>query len=330
MLAPVTEATAEEAALTQIGLASVALWPAFAADLATDSGIDIGLRQDGALQVAFDSDDRRALDEQLAVHRELGLASEWCSSPQCRTLEPLLSPQIRGGLFVRGDWQVDPRAVVTALIETLKRQEVVLHRHAIRRVRLGAQGRATGVELDDGTALMAGTVVVAAGAHSAAVTGLPARVAPPVRPVKGEILRLQADPADVPFTRTIRGSVEGRSVYLVARSNGEVVVGATMQEAGFDTTVRAGAVHDLLHAAISLVPALEELRLVEALAGLRPGTPDNAPLLGPSPVPGLVFATGHHRNGVLLAPFTADAILHVLAGDGLPGEAASLSARRFG
>jgi glycine oxidase len=329
MLAPVTEATAEEAALTRIGLASAALWPAFAADLATATGIDVGLRQEGTLQVAFDSDDRRALEEQYALHRQLGLESEWCSSRRCRTLEPLLSPNVRGGVFAPGDWQVDPRAVVTALIAALRFHEVPLRRLGVRRVRVGARGRATGVDLDDGTVLTAQTVVVCAGAHSAVAIGLSADVAPRVRPVKGEILRLQADPAEMPFTRIIRGSVEGRSVYLVPRSNGEVVIGATMQEAGFDTSVRAGAVHDLLHAAISLVPAIEELRMVETSAGLRPGTADNAPLLGPSTVDGLVFATGHHRNGVLLAPFTADVISRVLAGEDLPGEAGFLSARRF-
>jgi glycine oxidase len=140
---------------------------------------------------------------------------------------------------------------------------------------------------------------------------------------------LQADPAGLPFTRNIRAIVEGRAVYLVARLNGEVVVGATTQEAGFDTTVRAGAVHDLLHAAVDVVPAIEELALVEARAGLRPATPDNAPLLGPSSTPGLVIATGHYRHGMLLAPFTADTVMAVLAGGALPVEAAALHPGRF-
>jgi glycine oxidase len=328
MLAPVTEATVAESALTRAGLASIARWPTFAADLEADTGMQVGLRQDGTLQVAFDPDDRRALDELLAVHRQLGLTSEWCSSRRCRELEPLLSPSVRGGLLVRGDWQVDPRAVVVALMEAVTGQGGTLDHRQVRALCL-IHDRVTGVELDDGTVVTAGTVLLAAGARSAGLAGLPPGLTPPVRPVKGEILRLRADPGDPPFARTIRGSVEGRSVYLIARSTGEVVIGATVQEAGFDTTVRSGAVHDLLHAAIDLVPAVEELEFVEARSGLRPGTPDNGPILGSAPVPGLVYATGHHRNGVLLAPLTADAVVAVLGGHPLPVDAAAFSLGRF-
>ncbi|HEY1733916.1 MAG TPA: glycine oxidase ThiO, partial [Acidimicrobiales bacterium] len=329
MLAPVTEASAAEAPLVRIGLDSLARWPAFATELTDDSGIDVGLRRDGTLQIAFDDDDRRAIGELADVHRTLGLDSEWCSTRQCRQLEPLLSPRLKGGLSVRGDWQVDSRAVVTALESAFTRRGGMLHARSVRRLLAGVDGAVTGVELDDGATLRAGTVVLAAGAHSAGIAGIPAGAVPPVRPVKGEILRLQADPAGLPFTRNIRAIVEGRAVYLVARLNGEVVVGATTQEAGFDTTVRAGAVHDLLHAAVDVVPAIEELALVEARAGLRPATPDNAPLLGPSSTPGLVIATGHYRHGMLLAPFTADTVMAVLAGGALPVEAAALHPGRF-
>jgi len=329
MLAPVTEARASEAPLVRIGLASLAKWPAFADGLADEAGIDVGLRRDGTLHVALDDDDERAIDELLDVHRSLQLDSEWCSPRQCLELEPLLSSRIRGGLRVGGDWQVDPRAVVAALVEAFARRSGHLQRSWVRRLVTGPKATVTGVELDDGTVMAAGTVVVAAGAHSASLAGLPDDAVPPVRPVKGEILRLRADPSRLPFTRNIRGSVRGHSLYLVARLNGEVVVGATVLEAGFDTTVRSGAVHDLLHAAIDLVPAIEELPLVEALAGSRPGTPDNLPVLGPSAAPGLVFATGHYRNGVLLAPFTADAVGAVLSGGALPTEATSLGIERF-
>ena len=329
MLAPVTEARAAEAPLVRICLASVARWPAFAAELADDGGLDVGLRTEGTLQVAFDDDDRRAVDELLRVHRSLGLDSEWCSTTQCRELEPLLSPRVRGGLFVSGDWQVEPRAVVGALLTALARRGGHLRRRLVRRILCVPGGAVNGVELEDGSVVSANTVVLAAGAYSATLPGLEDSALPPVRPVKGEILRLQADPTVMPLTRNIRATVQGRSVYLVPRVNGEVVVGATMQEAGFDTSVRSGAIHDLLHAAIDLVPAIEELPLIETMAGLRPGTPDNAPLLGWSTVPGLVFATGHYRHGMLLAPYTADVLAEVLAGGDLPAEAASLSATRF-
>lgn len=328
MLAPVTEAHTDETALTELGLASVGRWPEFAAELTADSGVDPGLRQEGTLQVAFDDDDRRNLEELLDVHRPLGLDSQWCSARRCRDLEPLLSPRVRGGIEVQGDWQVDSRAVVAGLLEAFGRRAGRLRTMAVRRLCHG-RGGVTGVELEDGTVLNAAVVVVAAGARSAGLDGLPVDCRPPVRPVKGEILRLQADPAHPILSRTVRASVQGRSVYLVPRRHGELVVGATMEEAGFDTTVRAGAVHDLLRAAIDLLPAAGELPLVEALARSRPATPDNAPVLGGTPESGIVLATGHHRNGMLLAPVTADALLAVLEGGPLPAVAAPFTLERF-
>lgn len=328
MLAPVTEARPDEAALAEFGLASIRRWSEFASELSEESGVDPGLRREGTLQVAFDADDRRALEELLAVHRSLGLDSEWATTSRCRQLEPLLTPRVRGGIEVRGDWQVDSRAVVTGLVRAVRRRGGELREMAVRRLCHGPGG-VTGVELDDGATLSATVVVVAAGAYSAVLDGLPPEACPPVRPVKGEILRLRADPAHPVLTRTVRGGVRGHPVYLVPRSHGEVVVGATMEEAGFDTTVRAGAVHELLRAAIDLVPAAAELPLVESLARLRPATPDNAPVLGTTPVPGVVMATGHHRNGMLLAPLTADALLAVIEGGPLPAVAAPFSLERF-
>jgi glycine oxidase len=329
MLAPVTESSVVEAPLTRLGLESARLWPAFAAALTEAAGgVDVGLRDEGTLAVAFDGDDRRALDRLLRVHRSLGLASEWLSAADCRRLEPRLSPRIRGALQVAGDWQVDNRAVVRALTAAVSAAGATRRPEAVRRL-VGDGSRIDGVELEDGTSLSARTVVVAAGAHSAAIGGLPEVARPPVRPVKGEILRLAGDPADPVLTHTVRGSVEGRAVYVVPRRHGEVVVGASSQEAGFDTRVRAGAVEELLRAAVDLVPGLAELELVECRAGLRPGTPDNGPVLGRTPVPGLVLATGHYRNGLLLLPVTADAIGEVLAGRDLPEVAASFGLERF-
>jgi glycine oxidase len=339
MLAPVTEASVAEAPLTALGLESARRWPAFAAELAAASGVDVGLRDEGTLAVAFDDDDRRALEELGRVHQALGLTSEWLPPSASRRLEPRLSPRIRGVLRVDGDWQVDNRAVVTALVAAAGQAGARIRAEAVRGLRFesrpsgGAspdrERRVVGVELDGGAVLEARTVLVAAGPWSPGLAGLPAAARPPVRPVKGEILRLQGDPADPVLNCTVRGSVEGRSVYLVPRRHGEVVVGATVQEAGFETTVRAGAVSELLRAAIDLVPALAELALAESRVGLRPGTPDNGPVLGETPVPGLVLATGHYRNGILLAPVTADAVLSVLAGQGLPEVAAPFTLDRF-
>ncbi|MCL2393970.1 MAG: glycine oxidase ThiO [Acidimicrobiaceae bacterium] len=329
MLAPVTEASVVEAPLTRLGLESARRWPAFAAALSEAAGgAEVGLREEGTLAVAFDSDDRRQLEQLLRVHHSLGLTSEWLPAADCRRLEPRLSPRIRGALRVAGDWQVDNRAVVRALLTAVSAAGVTQRRVSVRRL-IGNGSRVDGVELADGTHLAAATVVLAAGAHSGTIEGLPAPARPPVRPVKGEILRLAGDPADPVLEHTVRASVEGRSVYVVPRRHGEVVVGASSQEAGFDTRVRAGAVEELLRAAVDLVPGLAELELVECRAGLRPGTPDNGPVLGRTPVAGLVLATGHYRNGMLLTPVTVDAIDEVLAGHDLPEVAAPFTLERF-
>ncbi|MFH0252156.1 FAD-dependent oxidoreductase, partial [Streptomyces chitinivorans] len=197
--------------------------------------------------------------------------------------------------------------------------------------RLSLSGdRAAGARLADGTAVGADLVVLAAGSDSGRLAGVPEEVLPPVRPVKGQILRLRIPGAYAPFlSRTVRALVRGGHVYLVPRADGELVLGATSEEQGWDTTVTAGGVYELLRDAHELVPGITELPLVETRAGLRPGSPDNAPLLGPTALPGLHLATGHHRNGVLLAPVTGDALAQVLTTGELPEEARPFTPRRF-
>jgi glycine oxidase len=328
MLAPVTEATVVEAALASLGLVSAGMWPAFAAEVEAAGGVDPGLRNDGTLAVAFDNDDRRVLEELRAVHRTLGLRSEWLSAKECRVLEPMLSPLVRGGVAVAGDWQVDNRALLRALVGAVDRCHVEIRRRAVVLLR-GGETWIDGVELDDGEVLPAAVVVLAAGAWSGRIGGVPPSARPPVRPVKGEIIRLSGPTDDPVLSRTVRAYVRGRSVYLVPRGNGEVVVGASMQEAGFSSTVRAGAISELLADAIAVVPAVAELDLVETTARLRPGTPDNGPILGTTPVDGLLLATGHHRNGILLAPVTAFALVAALRGQSLPVEAKAFTLERF-
>lgn len=334
MLAPVTEARASEAPLARLGLCSLRMWPGFAEALAGDASLDasseLGFRREGTLQVAFDEDDRRELAELASVHRLLELQSDPLDARGCRDLVPMLSPRIRAGLLVRGDWQADPRRLIPALTRALHRHGGNLRAGLVRRVVAGADGRAAGVELDDGSRLGAGHVVLATGAASDPV-GLPVELKLPVRPVKGEILRLQARGpglADL-LPLTVRASVQSVHVYLVPRSDGEIVVGATMQEAGYDRTVRAGAVLDLLRAALDVVPALGEASLTAAESGLRPATPDNGPLLGPTALAGLHVALGHFRNGILLAPVTADAVVRGIHGGELAGEAALFHSGRF-
>ncbi|MER5944655.1 glycine oxidase ThiO [Streptomyces sp. NPDC001904] len=330
MLAAVTELHFGEQTLLGLNVASAARYPEFAAELSEVTGQDLGYRACGTLAVALDADDRAHLRELHALQTKSGLDSEWLSGRDCRRLEPMLAPGVRGGLRVDGDHQIDPRRLASALLTACERSGVILRRAWADRLRV-VRDRACGVTLADGTDLDAGQVVLAGGSRSGQLAGVPDEVLPPVRPVKGQVLRLTVPRRYAPFlSRTVRAVVRGSHVYLVPRVNGELVVGATSEELGWDTTVTAGGVYELLRDAHELVPGITELPLTETRAGLRPGSPDNAPLLGPTALPGLHLATGHHRNGVLLTPVTGDALAHVLVTGELPEEARPFTPRRFG
>ncbi|MGJ6961435.1 glycine oxidase ThiO [Streptosporangium sp. G11] len=335
MLAPVSEVTYTEEPLLRLGLASLERWPAFAAELADASGHDLDYRTDGTLDVAFGSDDLAALDDLAAFTAKLGLPAERLTGRECRRLEPMLAPAVRGGLLAGGDAWVDPRKVTTALLAALERAGGALVRARAAEL-LTTSGTATGVRLATGETVGADLVILAAGAWSGSLEGVPPEALPPVRPVKGQIMRLRS-PAPI-LRRCVRGVVHGSHVYLVPRGDGETVLGATQEEMGFDTRVTAGGLWELLRDARELVPGVTELEVAEVAAGLRPGTPDNLPLIGPTIVPGLRLATGHHRGGVLLAPLTADLCLEETGatggvdetGETGPGLSAICSPLRFG
>lgn len=329
MLAAVTELHYGEETLLGLNLASARRYPDFAAELTEATGQDLGYRRCGTLAVALDADDRAHLRELHALQSRSGLDSEWLTGRECRRLEPMLAPGVRGGLRIDGDHQIDPRRLAAALVTACERAGVRVHRAWAERLTV-VRDRAAGVVTTDGTELGAGQVVLAGGSLSGRLAGVPDDVLPPVRPVKGQVLRLTVPRRFAPFlNRTVRAVVRGSHLYLVPRENGELVVGATSEELGWDTTVTAGGVYELLRDAHELVPGITELPLTETRAGLRPGSPDNAPLLGPTALDGLSLATGHFRNGVLLTPVTGDAMAHVLATGELPEEARPFSPRRF-
>lgn len=326
MLAPVSEATYGEEELLRLALASRRRYPAFVAEVERDSGSEIGYRREGTLEVAFDADDLAALDDRYRYRDELGIPVQRLTGRECRRLEPMLAPAVRGGLLAADDHSVDPRRLTVALARAAQSRGVTLRRDRVVRV-LGTEDRVDGVRLGRGEDLHAGRVVLAAGCWSADLPGIPAKARPPVRPVKGQILRLHTS---VPFLGyTVRGLVRGFPVYVVPRTDGEIVVGATQEEMGFDTTVTAGGVYELLRDAHTVLPGITELRLAETLAGLRPGSPDNAPIIGETAVPGLYATTGHHRSGVLLTPVTADAMAEILTTGRPPEEVAPFSPLRF-
>lgn len=328
MLAPVTEVHYGEDALLGLNLAGNDRWPGFAAELEAAAGVPVGYRPCGSLLVALDGDDAATLADLGAYLTGLGLAAERLDGAGCRALEPALAPGIRGGLRVRGDHQADNRQLGVALLAALGRLGVEVRRQRVARVEVDA-GQAVGVTLEDGERVAADQVVLAAGCWSGGVEGLPADAVPPVRPVKGQIVRLQGPVEPPVLGGNVRGLVRGRSLYLVPRASGRIVVGATVEEQGFDTTVTVDGVHRLLHDAAVLVPGLLELELVETLAGLRPGSPDNAPVIGRSTVDGLVVATGHHRNGILLTPITADAVVGLVGAGPEVAEVAAFGPERF-
>jgi glycine oxidase len=324
MLAPVTEVHYGEEALLALNLEAARRYPRWVAELEALTGVGTGYRRCGTLMVARDADDLAVLDDLAAYQRRAGLEAERLGSRACRELEPRLSPRVRAGILVPGDHQVDNRALVRALLRACEHTGVGLLPARVARV-LVEGGRVTGVALADGGRLAGGTVVLAAGCWSGAIAGPDPDVLPPVRPVKGQLLHL-AGPADPPL---IGHNLRGLDVYLVPRADGRLVAGATVEERGFDTTVTAGAVHELLRDAVELVPDVAELALTETVAGLRPGSPDNAPLLGPAALDGLVVAAGHHRNGILLTPVTADAVAELLVTGRVPDLIAPFGPARF-
>ena len=324
MLAPVTEAEFGEQALLALNLAGAGLWPEFEAELAEASAVEIGYRRSGALVVAADRDDGEELRRLHAFQRSLGLESDWLPGRECRRLEPRLSPRVGGGISAPQDHAVDPAATVRALAIAFEAAGGELASGSEVKGLLVDGDAVAGVRTAHGD-VAAGHVVVAAGCWSGGLAGLPEAARPPVRPVKGQILRLRGPRIPPLAERVIRSP----RCYLVPRADGSVVLGATVEERGFDTRVTADGVHRLLEAATEVVPDVGELELVDARAGLRPGTPDNAPLIGGAALEGLLWATGHHRNGVLLAPLTAAAIAELVCGGEPPAAVAAFGPDRF-
>jgi glycine oxidase len=308
MLAICAEAEPGEEALVALGRASQALWPTFAREVEDAAGLPIDLRTEGTLIVALTADDQARLQHRLAFQKSLGLPVEWISGNEARRHEPHLAPGIAGAVLSPEDHQVDNRKLVAALRLAAECTGVTIREHcAVERIVI-AGGRATGVALADGTLLAADAVVLAAGAWSRRIDGLPADARVPVRPVKGQTIALRMDPS----APLINHVLWAPGAYMAPRRDGRLIVGATVEEKGFDAALTAGGLLALLEAAWRALPALEELPVDEMWVGHRPGSRDDAPILGHGPVEGLVYATGHYRNGILLTPVTADAIARLV------------------
>jgi glycine oxidase len=314
MLAPVAEVEfgASGQRLLELGLRSAGMWPRFASELEHLSGMSVGLRRTGTLVVARDEDDARELERQIEFRRSLGLAVARLRASEARELEPALAPTVRLALEAADDHSVDPRRVLAALARACESCGVdVRARSQVEHVVLESSGtRVAGVALSDGQTVYGERIVVAAGPWSEQLAGQGGGArSVPVRPVKGQILRLRDPGGPGLLERVLRF----RGGYIVPREDGAYMLGATVEERGFELTPTAGGVYELLRDAHELVPGISELHIEELSVGLRPGTPDNAPAIGPGEVDGLIWATGHYRNGILLAPLTAELVVGVLA-----------------
>jgi len=328
MLAPVGELTFGEPELLELTLAAAKLYPEFVAELEAATGESTGYEQLGALHVALDRDEAAQLRRVHDLQRSLELEAEWLPPRRCRELEPGLTPSFHGGVLAAGEAAVDPRALTDVLLAACaaERVEVRTGTEVVEGIFEG--DRLVGVLTNPGSAgplyryaeqktgapteeVRADAVLLAAGAWSGAVEWLPEEARPPVRPVKGQVVELRSRDGAPPA----RHILASERVYLVPRADGRLVIGATVEEMGFDTAVTAGGVHELLREAYRLLPDVAEMEWVGATAGLRPGTPSNLPIVGPGAIDGLILATGHYRNGILLAPLAAQAVADLAAGD---------------
>ncbi|HCT14186.1 MAG TPA: glycine oxidase ThiO [Corynebacterium nuruki] len=318
MIAAVSEVMYQHRTMRTLMTTSAALYPPLVEELTGLLGHDVGYRGTETLDIGAHSADRDYFADLAEVQRASGMTVEKITTRQARKLEPALSPAIAGAFLVAGDHQINPRRLVPALIEALEKTATtaapftLLRQRATEVLRTGDStsstgatggGAVTGVRLDDGTEIHAGTTLLCPGVSFDGIGNLPEAAAVKLRPVHGDVLRAHLRPGQPPLLeRTVRGMVNGKPVYLVPRTDGEIVIGATEREDGFDGVVLEGA-YQLLRDAQVLVPGAADLELTEILARARPGTPDDLPYIGRlDGVDGLVVSTGYSRHGILLAP----------------------------
>ena len=321
MLAPVTEAGFGEEQLLRLNLESARRYPAFLEELEEASGRRIEPVSAGTVFVALNHDQSEVADRLYEYQRSLGLEVERLDAASARSDEPMLTPSTQRALLARSDREIDPRELVAGLMTAFTRAGGELRLEA----EVSSIENGPSVVLAGGENITGGQIVVAAGCWSGKIAGVPKEVTRAVRPVKGQLVRLVTS-SDLPILRHV---IRTEDCYVVPRRNGEVVVGATVEEKGFDTTVTAEGVYQLLRAGIEVLPSLREASIGELLCGLRPGSRDNSPLLGMTSVENVVAATGHYRNGILLTPITADSISTLLAKGDSPEEISAFDPRRF-
>lgn len=310
MLAPDAEIQFEEVAFYRFQRESLRRWRPFATALEAEAGTSVDYRDEGTLLVADDRDSAEALRRRYDFQRAQGLGVTWLTGAEALEIEPFLAPRLSAAVFAPSDHQVDNRRLIQALRCAFEKSGGRLHEHTAVQA-IVPHETTPAVVTETGDTIEGRCVVLAAGAWSRDVDGLSPEARPPVRPVKGQMLELRTER---PFG--LRHVVRGPHAYLAPKSDGRMLVGATSEERGFDTDVTAGGLYKVLEGAWEIVPGIYDLPVTDTWAGLRPGSRDHAPLLGASAEPGVLFATGHFRHGILLAPITAQEMARlVLTGE---------------
>jgi glycine oxidase len=321
MLCPWYVPNSTHKAFFQLQGASHKLWPDFARNLQEATNIDIDFRTEGRLRIILDHEDVNSLRHEFEINRKLGLALEWLPGDEIRRREPHLTVAVTDGVFAP-DYLVDNRQVALALKAAFQQAGGQLRERSEVKEIIIENGRATGVRLA-GEEIAADTVILAAGSWVSQIAGSLSDQLP-VRPVKGQMLALQMPP-DEPL---LRHMVTG-PIYLIPRSDGRLLVGATVEEQDFNTQVIAGAIYDMLDRARQMLPAIDDLPIIESWAGLRPATADKLPIMGQTSVAGLFVSTGHFRHGILLAPITAQAMCNLILTRQVMDEIKPFSPKRF-
>ena len=309
MLAPQIEAEYGEEMLLPLAMASHKLWPDFAKELIAETGIPIDYREEGTIQVSLDRDEQEQLDNRFIFLSRNQLEVEKLSAYEVRRLEPHISRAVTGGIYSPQDHQVDNRALAVALQIAFEKAGGILREQCSVEEIVIDKDCVTGIVVNGGK-IKVDHVVVAAGAWSRNIPGIPDVLRPPVRPLKGQMLALEM-PASAPLiTHVIWGPGNSivSNVYLAPKSDGRLIVGATVEEMGFDKRMTGGGLLEILRAAWEVLPGIYDLPVIDSWSGLRPASRDDAPILGSSGIAGLTYATGHHRNGILLSPITASEI----------------------
>ena len=310
MIAPIAEAGFEDPYFIQFARLSRERYRSFVSEVSSDADTPVALGEEGSIIVSIHRDDVDAMRRVYEHRRRAELPVEWLTGTQARELEPTLTPRVSAAMWIPYDGQVNPRSLLPALVRACVRRGVEVREGArVDRILIESDVVA-GVEVN-GDRLDADVVVLSAGAWSGTIGGMPEDVVPQVRPIRGQILRLKRTP-EFAMTRVVRGP----RAYLLPKDDGTIVVGATQEEAGFDATPTAGGVKSILENAWEMVPSIYDLPIESVEVGLRPGTRDHLPLIGPTRIGGLIMATGHFRHGILFAPTTADAVCRgILTGD---------------